>query len=162
MNRHNQSQLEPAENPPIRRLILACGNTLRGDDGVGWKIAAHLERDPFHADDQIIVTQQFLPEHAELLSQSDVVVFVDCSAVKAPGQVSTLPIEPASELPRILTHHLDPASLLRMALDLYGKIPSRATAVTIGGSNFGLSEDVTPAVRAAIPAAIRAVQEALR
>ena len=29
-----------------KKLVLACGNTLRGDDGVGWAIAALLEDDP--------------------------------------------------------------------------------------------------------------------
>lgn len=162
MSNENQTKTMPANHATIRRLILACGNTLRGDDGVGWRIAEQLESDPIHTDDQIILVQQFLPEHAELLSQADVVVFVDCSALSAPGQVCTIPIVPAEHLPRILTHHLNPASLLLIALGLYGKIPSRASAVTIGGSSFELSEDLTPAVRDAIPAAVRAVIEALR
>ena len=155
-------QAEPANNPSIQRLVLACGNTLRGDDGVGWQIAAQLEPSLSKADDALVVTQQLLPEHAELITRARVVVFTDCSAQAEPGRVQSIPITPADELPRILTHHLDPASLLRLALDLYGKIPSRATAVTVGGDFFELSEELSAPVAAAIPKALLAVLHALR
>jgi len=155
-------QAKSADQPPIRRLVLACGNTLRGDDGVAWHIAAQLDLISLHAGDEIVVTQQFLPEHAEQISLSNVVVFVDCSGLTDAGCVSSLSIEPTEQLPRILTHHLDPASLLRLALDLYGRIPPRRTVITVGGESFGMSEELSPAVRDAIPAATLAVQEALR
>jgi hydrogenase maturation protease len=162
MNTVDQPVAASADHDPIRRLVLACGNTLRGDDGVGWQIAAQLELNPLLAEYEILVTQQLLPEHAELLSQADVAVIVDCSALTAAGQVSSITMEPAQQLPRILTHHLDPASLLRLALDLYGKIPSRTTAITLGGESFALSEEMSASVKAAIPAAIQAVLQALR
>jgi hydrogenase maturation protease len=162
MNPHDQPVAKPADHPDVRRLVLCCGNTLRGDDGVGWQIAAQLELSPSLAEVQIIVTQQLLPEHAELLSESDLAVVIDCSALAGAGQVSSIPIEPADHLPRILTHHLDPASLLRLALDLYGKIPSRTTAITVGGESFDLMEKLSDSVGAAIPAAIEAVLQALR
>jgi hypothetical protein len=34
--------------------------------------------------------------------------------------------------------------------------------ITVGGESFGMSEELSPAVRDAIPAATLAVQEALR
>ena len=37
-----------------KKLVLACGNTLRGDDGVGWAIAALLEDDPALADVEVV------------------------------------------------------------------------------------------------------------
>jgi hydrogenase maturation protease len=162
MNTHEQPVAKPADHPHIRRLVLCCGNTLRGDDGVGWHIAAQLELTPLLAEAEIIVTQQLLPEHAELLSESDLAVIIDCSALTGAGQVSSMPIEPADHLPRILTHHLDPASLVRLALDLYRTIPARTTLVTIGGASFALSEEMSAAVRTAIPAATQAVLRALR
>ena len=161
MNDDDQPEEQPANQPPIRRLILACGNTLRGDDGIGWQIATALEQDASITDAQFVVTQQLLPEHSELISRADIFVFIDCSAQSPPGQVQCSPITPAERLPRILTHHLDPASLLRLALDLYGKIPSRATAVTVGGDFFELSEELSTRVAAAIPTAMLAVQHAM-
>jgi len=162
MTTDNQPEKKPANQPPIYRLILACGNTLRGDDGIGWQIAAALEQDVSNADAHIVVTRQLLPEHAELISRAEVVVFIDCSAHAEAGQVQSIPIVPAEQLPRILTHHLDPASLLRLALDLYEKVPSHAIAITVGGDFFELSEELSAPVKAAIPDAVLAVQQALR
>ena len=161
MSRTLHVETAPADLPPIRRLVLACGNTLRGDDGVAWHIADQLDVLPSHAGNEIITTQQFLPEHAEQISLADVVVFVDCSALTTAGYVSSLSIDPAEQLPRILTHHLDPAGLLRLALDLYGKIPSRRTLITVGGESFAMTEELSAAVRNAIPTATLAVRQAL-
>src|ERR1035438_3634143 len=97
-----------------RALLLACGNTFRGHDGVGWRIGSAVEQQLRLSGLTVLMTRQLLPEHAEAISSADVVVFVDCSAVTAAGTVSTIPIRPAVSLPRILTHHLDPAALLRI------------------------------------------------
>ena len=142
-------------------LVLACGNTLRGDDGVGWRIGCAVEEHPPCPQVSVILTQQLLPEHAEAMSHADTVVFVDCSAVAAPGTVSTLAIEPAETLPRILTHHLDPAALLRLGLDLYNRAPAKAIAVTVGGECFDLTDRLSSSVKAAVPAALMAVRSAL-
>ena len=64
-------------------------------------------------------------------------------------------------LPRILTHHLDPAALLRLALDLYSRTPTRAVAVTVGGASFALTDQLSKAVRSAVPKALEAVRAAL-
>jgi hydrogenase maturation protease len=141
-----------------RGLLLACGNTLRGDDGVGWWIGGEVEQSPPLPDLEVILTQQLLPEHAEQVSCADVVVFVDCSAVTEAGAISVIPISPAEQLPRLLTHQLDPGSLLRLAADLFGRVPQIAVAVTVGGHEFSLGEGLSEAVRASIPKAVEAVQ----
>jgi hydrogenase maturation protease len=141
-------------------LVLACGNTLRGDDGVAWHIGAALEQDGTDPEAEIVLTHQLLPEHAELLSTADLVVFIDCSAVVEPGVISTIPITPAHALPRVFTHHLDPASLLKLAQDLYGRIPSKAMAITVGGQSFELNERLSKPVTAAIPIAVQVVRRA--
>ena len=106
-----------------RALLLACGNTLRGDDGVGWWIGGQVEQNLAPADLEVVLTHQFLPEFADIISKAEIVVFVDCSAVTQPGAVSVFPVEAAAELPRIMTHQMDPASLLRMAAD-YVRAPA--------------------------------------
>jgi hydrogenase maturation protease len=138
-------------------LVLACGNTLRGDDGVAWHIGSALKDDATYSEVEVILTQQLLPEHAEPLSRTDLAIFIDCSAVAEPGAVSTIPVHQADCLPSIFTHHLDPASLLRLTQDLYGCTPSRAVAITIGGQSFGLSEELSKPVAGAIPLAKAAV-----
>jgi hydrogenase maturation protease len=157
---------QPATQPgqstrPGRALLLACGNTLRGDDGVGWRIACALEQQPCNGL-TVLFTQQLLPEFAQAVSCADTVVFVDCSANTAAGTVSTIFVEPAKHLPHTLTHHLDPASLLRLSLDLYAHAPARVLAVTVGGESFALTDHLSKTVQAALPNALRAVRDALQ
>jgi hydrogenase maturation protease len=141
-------------------LVLACGNTLRGDDGVAWHIGATLQQDGADPDAEIVLTHQLLPEHAELMRTADLVVFIDCTAVAGPGVISTIPITPADVQFPIFTHHLDPASLLKLAQNLYGRIPSRAIAITVGGQSFELNEQLSKPVTAAIPIAVEVVRRA--
>ncbi len=141
-----------------KALLLACGNTLRGDDGVGWWIGGQVEQNLTLPELEVVLTHQLLPEFADPISKAEVVVFVDCSAVTAPGAVSVFPVEAAAELPRILTHQLDPSSLLRMAVDYYGRTPRAAIAVTVGGQSFGLADGLSDAVQAAVPSAVKAVE----
>lgn len=141
-----------------RALILACGNTFRGDDGVGWCIGCAAEQQLRRADLTVMRTRQLLPEHAEAISAADVVIFVDCSAVTAAGTVSTIPIHPAESRPHTLTHHLDPGSLLRLAHDLYDRTPSHAVVITVGGESFELTDRLSRTVKAAVPKALEAVR----
>jgi hydrogenase maturation protease len=139
-------------------LVLACGNTLRGDDGVGWQIGCAVKQQLPMAGLTILLTQQLLPEHAESVSAADVVVFVDCSATIPAGTVSTVFLYPAPRLSGIFTHHLDPPSLLRLALDLYARSPDRAIAVTVGGESFALKDRLGEAVTAALAEVLEAVR----
>jgi hydrogenase maturation protease len=146
-------------------LVLACGNTLRGDDGVGWHIGSALQDEfqnkPAESLVEVILTQQLLPEHAEPLSRSNTAVFLDCSAIAQPGAVSTQSLSPAQSMPRIFTHHLDPASLLKLTQDLYGRIPARTVSITIGGESFELRERLSEPVTAAIPMAVHEVHRVI-
>ena len=145
-----------------KAVVLACGNTLRGDDGVGWRVGSLLIEDPPCDGLEVILTQQLLPEHAETLSGADSVVFLDCSATTPAGTVTAFPVEPAASLPSVFTHHLDPTALLRLARDLYGRSPSCAVAITIGGECFDLNEELSVPVGAAVTHALEAVRAFLR
>lgn len=157
--RMEENKQNPAESG--RKLLLACGNPLRGDDGVGWKIAEAVEQDPATADVKVIIMQQFTPELAEAIRDADTVVFVDAAANTAAGEVTLLHLTPAAELPRLLTHHMPPDSLLTLTQELYGKLPARAFAVTVGGASFDLGETITENVATAIPQAIAMVRKLL-
>jgi hydrogenase maturation protease len=62
-----------------RCLILACGNTLRGDDGVGLWLAEWAEQ---RFSDQpgvrIIADHQWTPELAEDVARAQSLLFIDC------------------------------------------------------------------------------------
>jgi hydrogenase maturation protease len=143
-------------------VVLACGNPLRGDDGIAWAIGSEIERSIVeqslpYVEVEVILTQQLLPEHCVNLSRTDLAIFIDCSIVVGPGNVSAVPIRPGERLPHIFTHHLDPPSLLGLTQHLYGRIPLRAVAITVGGQSFELSESLSKPAADAIPLAKAAV-----
>jgi hydrogenase maturation protease len=134
--------------------ILVCGNTFRGDDGVAWEIGAAIAGQKWSELVDVIYTTQLLPEHAELLHNAELAIFVDCSAIEEPGAVSEIHLEAAAELPSLFTHHLRPESLLALSRHLYGSMPRESIAITVGGERFDTGEKLSERVAAAIPCAV--------
>lgn len=134
-------------------LILACGNPLRGDDGIGPRLAdwatQHFASDPrVH----VISHQQWTPELAHDIAESDGVLFLDCSLEAAPGIVQLTNVHAAPTY-NPGQHHLDAASVLALAQHLYGVVPSHAFQLTIGAGSTELSQRLSPPVEAALPGA---------
>jgi hydrogenase maturation protease len=148
------TQLQP------RCLILACGNPLRRDDGVGPWLAEWAEnRFGAEADVRVLARQQWAPELAEEIARAQSVLFIDCSVDSAPGSVALLPVEPGAGMEGLATHHLGAAELLALARDIYGSQPSNAQLVTIGAGSTELGEVLSDAVAGALPAACRLIEE---
>ncbi len=135
-----------------RCLILACGNTLREDDGVGPFLAQWAE-DRWHDDARVRVLcdHQWTPDMAQEIAAAETVIFVDCSLDQAPGQILLRELSPASLRPGLVTHHLGATELLSVAQDLYGMQPRRACLLTIGAASIELGEGLSSAVHNALP-----------
>ena len=135
-----------------RCLILACGNTMREDDGVGPFLAQwaeeHWRRD---ARVRVLCDHQWTPDMAEEVAAAETVIFVDCALDQAPGQILLRELSAAALKPGLVTHHLGAAELLRVAEDLYSKQPRRACLLTVGAGSIELGEGLSPAVRNALP-----------
>ncbi len=146
--------------PTAKCFILACGNTLRGDDGVGPWLAEWAEK-RFREDSQVrvLVRQQWTPELAEEIARAHSVLFIDCSVDSAPGSVRLVPVEPAAGSQALATHHLGAAELLALVRELYNSLPVNAQLLTIGAGSTGLGEQFSEAVKAALPHACRLIEE---
>ena len=146
-----------------RCLILACGNTMRSDDGVGLWLAEWAER---RFKDQpgvrVLADHQWTPELAEDVACAESVLFIDCSLATAPGSVHLSSVEPAAAGQGINTHHQNASELLALARDLYHSQPQSAQLLTIGAANLELGETFSSEITAAIPAARIALQDAVR
>jgi len=143
---------------PDAVLVIAWGNPLREDEGVAWQVleglrtlrprrglpALHLR----HA-------HRLSPELAERVSRAAGVVFVDACRDGRPGEVRSEPVGPAAGW-NPLARSLSPQGLLLYAEALYGRAPE-AVVVSVAGERFGTGETLSPAVRRAIPRAIRAI-----
>jgi hydrogenase maturation protease len=143
-----------------RCLILACGNTLRGDDGVGLWLAAWTEqRFSNQPGVRVIADHQWTPELAEDVARAQSVLFIDCSLDAKPGSLHLTPVEPVSGSPEHNTHHLGAAELLALGRELYNSLPHEALQLTIGAGSTELGEEFSPAVTAALPEACRLIEE---
>lgn len=142
-----------------RILIIGVGNSLRSDDGVGWRVAQELSEQMPGSDVDVIAVQQLLPEIAEPVSRAEKVLFVDALQSGKPGSIQVQRVVPAAES-RFDSHHLTPARLLKLAIELYKGYPE-AFLLTVGGECFGPGETFSAAVRGALPAVGKIIERFL-
>ncbi|MGD0631347.1 MAG: hydrogenase maturation protease [Terracidiphilus sp.] len=145
-----------------RRLILACGNTLRSDDGIGPWLAQWAE-EKFLDDPNIrvITRQQWTPDLAEDISQADSILFIDCSIESAPGSVRLIDVEPSAPTQGLATHHQGAPELLALTRDLYNSHPRAVSLLTIGAGSTELGETFSEPVLDAIPEACRLLEQTI-
>jgi hydrogenase maturation protease len=143
-----------------RCLILACGNTLRGDDGVGLWLAEWAEqRFAQQTGVRVIADHQWTPELADDVAHAQSVLFIDCSIDSEPGSLHLTPVEPVTGSPEHNTHHLGASELLALGRELYNSMPNDALQLTIGAGSTEFGDKFSSAVTAALPAACRMIED---
>ncbi|MEZ4831857.1 MAG: hydrogenase maturation protease [Caldilineaceae bacterium] len=141
-------------------LVVAYGNPLRGDDGVGWQAAILLARE-LKDQVQVLARHQLTPELAEALSTASRVIFIDAAADGPAGEIACHRVERSKKLTaQPFTHHVAPADLLTAAHTLYGHAPD-GYLITVNGYSFGYTESLSPVVEAALPGVLAQVKEIL-
>lgn len=122
-------------------LVIGYGNELRGDDGVGQRVARAVEewRVP---NLRSLAVHQLTPELAEELVDVDRVIFVDADADANKLEIRVSPIKPA-DFVATTGHTSAPQMLLAIAQALYNAVP-QAWLVRIPAVNFELSNDLSP------------------
>lgn len=126
----------------INYLVIGYGNTLRSDDGAGYRIAETI------ADWQLeqiksLPVHQLTPELAAEIAQANTVIFVDAIATdpSASPEVTLEELFPdATE--QITAHYADPRSLLALTQILYHATPT-AYRILIPATNFGFGETLS-------------------
>ena len=149
--------------PRIRCLVLACGNTLRGDDGAGpW--LAHWAEQQFPADPALCIVSrhQWTPDLAQDIARAQSVLFVDSSVAVPPGSVQLVPVAPAAGQSALATHHLGAPELLALANELYAALPRAAFMLTVGAATTALGEEFSQPVKSALPAACALLEATIR
>jgi hydrogenase maturation protease len=147
----------------IQCLILACGNTLREDDGVGPFLAKWAEerwRDDSRV--RVLCDHQWTPEMVEEVAQAESVVFIDCATDCAPAIVRTMSVGPAANNSKLGTHHLDASQLLFLSTQLYGATPANSLLLTVGAGSMELREGFSDVVEAALPEAQRLLESSVQ
>lgn len=132
-----------------RVAIIGYGNTLRGDDAVGWLAAEELSGRIDDSRVTVLKGHQLNPELAETICDFDVVLFVDATGDGDPGEIRCREVEARLD-DSGLTHSASPEALFVLARDLYGGRP-RGLLYTLCGASFELEERLSPPVAAALP-----------
>ena len=140
-------------------LVVACGNPLRGDDGVAWEIARVLgdSRGVGEGRCEVVAVHQLMPELAECVSEAEGVIFIDAAVSAQPGEIRVRVIDAAPLFVTEFSHSLGPAELLAIARDVFARVPRRAFLVTVSAGAFEFSETLSDAVRGAIPGAVEEI-----
>ena len=140
-----------------RLLIIGYGNPLRGDDGVGWRIADQLAK--FVGESaEVLAVHQLTPELAEAISEVDLVIFVDASYGGEPGTWTCEAIGPNPDAPDSFTHHSTPANLLSYARAVFKASP-KALLISVAGGSFDCGEELSSGVTAIVPEIVGCISE---
>lgn len=175
-----------ARGPGTSSLVIGIGNPLRGDDGIGWRLAAQL---PVGSGLVVRCCQQLTPELAADLALVERVLFLDAWLEPAPGHQAARAnrrlggVQPQSQPPHRLqltqigalgepgpsmpvwagaapwggaSHGLSPFALLALSQALYGQAP-RAHQLLLPAHGFGHGEGISPALAGRLAEARRLI-----
>jgi hydrogenase maturation protease len=129
-------------------LVVGIGNRLRGDDGLGPRIA---ERLALQADVETISVLQITPDLASSLAEARRVLFVDADAAGDRLRMERLNVQSVRR--GGLGHSMRPVEVLEWTQIAYGRRPE-AWVLAVPGRQFALSEDLSPEAEASVPVAV--------
>lgn len=165
---------EPPVATETEFLVIGYGNTLRGDDGVGPRVAEAIGK--LHLPGvRTLILPMLTPEIAEPLSRAKKVIFVDAELVEGctlqvagsessnlqpaicnPQPVRWRELQPR-ETSQLMAHAADPRTLLALARDVFGRTPE-AWWLTIPAADLGFSEKFSPAVQRNFESAVKTIR----
>lgn len=139
---------------PAGLLVIGYGNTLRSDDGVGPRVAEAIEKLGLPGV-RTLICQQLSPEHAEMISRAERVVFVD-AAVDAPKEVQLRELAPG-DTTQLMAHAADPRTMLALAREVFGHAP-QAWWLTIPAMEMDFGETLSPSAQRGLLEAVVKIQ----
>ncbi|HSZ43070.1 MAG TPA: hydrogenase maturation protease [Trebonia sp.] len=164
------SNTVPSNTKTGRTLVAGVGNIFLGDDAFGVEVARLLADRPSQAG---VVIKDFGIRGVhlvyELLDGCDLFVLIDAApGGREPGTVTVLEVDPAdcapgpeAMAPGVMdAHSLAPDDIFAMLTSMGGR-PGRSLVVACEPANVSAGIGLTEQVRAALPHAVRAVEEIL-
>jgi hydrogenase maturation protease len=123
-------------------LVIGYGNTLRGDDGIGYQVAETVTKWQLPQVRSIAI-HQLLPELAADIAEVDLVIFVDAIVTQNPVKtnINITPIVAGGD-ENFSTHIITPQLLLGLSQKLYAAIPD-AYLLTIPAIDFTLGANLS-------------------
>lgn len=144
----------------MKTLVIGYGNTLRGDDGVGYWLAERLAEWGSGAVRALPCQQLTLELAAELVSR-DRVIFADASLPQNPVKPLRLErLKGRLNSTGILSHYSQPGQLLTLSQQLYGFQPIAYT-LTLPAQQVDYGEQLSPWARAGLLQAEKLLRQLL-
>jgi hydrogenase maturation protease len=141
-----------------RVTVLVCGDTMRGDDGLGIRAAARL---PAATSELAEIREigQLSPD--DLLDATGPVIVVDAVSGPPPGELLDMPlVELAGSAPHPLspsTHALPLATAVALCMQLRGAVPP-GRFLGLAGADFGIGAVLSDTVTEALPQLTTAIE----
>ncbi|WP_193195511.1 hydrogenase maturation protease [Nostoc sp. MG11] len=134
-------------------IAIGYGNELRGDDGIGQRVAKALHLSNVKS----IAVHQLTPELAEALANSDLAIFIDACLISESSQVQVQCLSPESSNV-IAGHTADLRSLLALTQAIYGYCP-QAWWIKVPGVNFELGYSLSPIAETGVAIALQKIAQ---
>lgn len=154
----------------MKTIIIGLGNPILGDDGVGWKVAEEISEQLSGISDQSVVVECASLGGLSLMERMvgyDRVILVDAleTGQSPAGSVRMIPLE---ALPNpcaghsASVHDTSLLTALETGRQMGLAIPREVRVVAIEAAQvYDFSEELSPAVAAAVPVAVQAVLDLL-
>ena len=145
---------------PMHTLLIGYGNTLRKDDGLGFRVAEAVETWRV-ANVKALPCHQLPPDLAADIAEADRVIFVDATLPQDPhSPIIVERLLPETGSPFFQGHHSDPKSLLCLSQALYGQQPI-AYSILLPSWDMGYGESLSPIAQVGLHQGLRLLRELL-
>ncbi len=152
-----QAALQPPRQGE-RVLFYGIGNPGRQDDALGVCFIEELQKSATASKAEFDSNYQLNVEDALLISEYDVVVFVDASVEKGlQGPCKISRVEPLDEV-SFSSHEMSVGGVLGLCHQLYGRKP-RTFLIAIPGFEWGLCEGLSEGARRNLAQALEQVSK---
>jgi hydrogenase maturation protease len=125
-------------------LVIGIGNTIRGDDGAGIRVAERIAAR--HTEVDCLCVQQLSPELADTIARYERLIVVDASVTA--DAVRVTPLHAADGVPMPRTHDVTPEGILALSSTLYDHVPAEAFLVEIPAASCAFTEELSPSTAA--------------
>lgn len=140
-------------------LIVGYGNELRGDDGIGPRVAEHIAAANYPGV-RVRSVCQLVPELAAELAEARMVLFVDALADPDRTAVELTPVA-AEEITDWSTHIADPRTLLALTRAVYRRTPE-AWWLKVPGRGFDFGEGLSAVAEEGVRQAVARIKKLIQ
>ena len=152
--------LSPCLPVSVSTLVIGYGNDLRGDDGVGQRVALSVARWR-QPGVMALAAHQLTPELATWLVRAKFAIFVDAACAEDESSSPQFKRIGPSSVQLMRGHAGDPQVLLALTQLAYGSCPL-ALWITIPARRFDFGADLSPTARCGAAAALRHIRTLIR